>query len=471
MAYRDLQEYLAKLDAAGKLHRIKEQVDPAWEVAAITREVFDRYSWDERPALCFEKVGDCSFPLVVGAVGGSPSIYALALSTPVAGIPSLWERAQREPVAPVPVDTGPCKEVIARGDEVDVRNFPHCIWTPGLDPGPYITAGLVITKDPETGERNVGVYRLQIKGARRLGLYIGPAQDGARHVRKHEQKKLDVPVAIAIGADPAVVLTAATKFSYTTDEFKIAGGLRGKPVPVVKCETIDLEVPAHSEIVLEGTVPCGVREEEGPFGEYTGYMGPGGSSLVVELRCITRKKTPVYQAFLSQMPPSESSCIRSLGRSAAMLRHLRDVLGYPVTDVHFAESGGSATRLIIAVRKDFPEQVKAITWAAWGLMQKEGKFTIVVDDDIDIRNSSEVEWALGFRVQPARDIWVVNETLAAGLDPSLASADVPQHDPSRKTGSKVMIDATRKHAYPAAARVPKEHLEAVAKKWRQYGFK
>jgi UbiD family decarboxylase len=171
------------------------------------------------------------------------------------------------------------------------------------------------------------------------------------------------------------------------------------------------------------------------------------------------------------MPPSESSCIRSLSRSAALFHHLRHVLGLPVTDVYFTESGGSGTMVIIAMRKEYPEQVKEVAWGTWSLMNKEGKFTIVVDDDIDIRNSFRVEWAMAFRVQPTRDIFMVDGVVPTGVDPSTAPADVPQHDRLRKVGSKILIDATRKYKYPPAAGVPKKYIDSVVRQWSEYGFK
>jgi UbiD family decarboxylase len=470
MPYSDLQDYLARLEKRGKLHWIEQQVDPAWEVSAITRQVFDRYGWSERPALGFRRVGDSSFPLVIGVVGGSPEIYALALSTTVDDIPKIWERAQRAPIEPLGVKTGVCKEVVARGDDVDIGILPQVVWTPGQDPGPYITAPLIVTKDAESGKRNVGTYRLQMKGPRRLGLYVGGAQHAARHIRQYDARKQDMPVAIAIGVDPAIVLASIAKFGYGVDEFAVAGGLRGEAVPLLRCETVDLEVPAHAEIVLEGIIRAGYREQEGPFGEFSGYMSSGGQTPVIELNCMTRRRAPVYHAFLSQMPPSESSCIRSLSRSAALFHHLKQVLGLPVRDVHFTESGGASGILVISMKKDYPEQVKEVAFGAWALMNKECKFTIVVDDEIDVRNSFQVEWAMSFHTQPARDSFTVSGVVPSGVDPSTAPADVPQHDPRRRAGSKMLIDATRKHAYPPAARVPREDIQAAQKKWKEYGF-
>jgi len=470
MAYSDLQDFLRHLESSSKLHWIEPRVDPAWEVTAITRQVFDRYGWNDRPALGFRKVGDSPLPLVIGVIGGSPEIYARALSTSVDKIPQVWEQGQRHPIDPVSVQSGLCKEVIARGTEVDLGILPQVVWTPSQDPGPYITAPVIVTKDIETGRRNVGTYRLQLKGPRQLGLYVGAAQHAAKHIRQYESAKKDMPVAVAIGVDPTIVLASISKFPYGTDELSVAGGLRGEPVPLVKCETVDLEVPANAEIVIEGILRSGHRELEGPFGEFSGYMSPGGQQPVIEVTCITRRRAPIYHAFLSQMPPSESSCIRSLGRSAALHHHLRHVIGLPVRDVHFTESGGASSILVISMTKEYPEQVKEVAWGAWSLMNKEGKFTIVVDDDIDVRNPFQVEWAMSFRAQPARDTFLVDGVVSSGVDPSMAPPDIPQHDPRRRAGSKILIDATRKHTYPPAARVPKEHIAAVQKKWSSYGF-
>jgi 4-hydroxy-3-polyprenylbenzoate decarboxylase len=470
MAYADLQQFLAILQRNGKLHWIEKQVDPSWEVAAVTRSVFERYGWEDRPALGFQRVGDSQIPLVVGVCGGSPSIYATALNSTIDNVATIWEEAQKHPIAPILADTGVCKELIFTGSKVDLGSLPQVVWTPTLDPGPYITAGLVITKDFMTGSRNVGTYRLQMKGAQRLGIYVGNSQHAARHIRQYESQKREMPVAIAIGMDPAVVLTSISKFPYGTDEFSIAGGLRREALPLVRCETVDLEVPANSEIVIEGFIRWEHRESEGPFGEFSGYMSPGGQAPIIDVTCLTRRRTPVFQAFLSQMPPSESSCIRSLSRSAALYHHLRNVLGQPVKDVHFTESGGSSSMLVISMKKEYDEQVKEIAFGAWSLMNKEGKFTVIVDDDINVRNPFQVEWAMSFHAQPARDFLTIDGLAPSGIDPSTASSDVPQHDKRRRTGSKIIIDATRKHSYPPAARIPKTHMDAVIQNWASYGF-
>ena len=211
MAYSDLQDYLALLRNHGKLHWIDQPVDPSWEVSAITRHVFDRYGWNDRPALGFRHVGDSPFPLVIGVVGGSPQIYALALSTTVDEIPEVWERAQRHPIDPMSYQSA-CARKSLRGALKSMSAFlPQVVWTPSQDPGPYITAPLVVTKDPETGRRNVGTYRLQMKGPQQLG-FTSAARSTRRDISGNTmRRKEDMPVAIAIGVDPTIVLASISE--------------------------------------------------------------------------------------------------------------------------------------------------------------------------------------------------------------------------------------------------------------------
>ncbi|MDH3445662.1 MAG: UbiD family decarboxylase, partial [Deltaproteobacteria bacterium] len=239
---------------------------------------------------------------------------------------------------------------------------------------------------------------------------------------------------------------------------------------IVKCVSVPLEVPATAEIVMEGNIAANTLEEEGPFGEYTGYMGPKSMSYKVDVQCLTYRNNPIFQAVSSQMPPSESSCIRSIGRESALHKHLAEDLRLPVRDVHLFESGGAAAYLVIALTKSHPAQPRTAICAAWSFAPQFGKFTVVVDEDIDIRDPNMVNWALSFRVQPDKDTFIMSGTAAVQLDPSQAREDVLQQDPSRRLSSKLGIDATRKHAYPGIATPPSRHLEQVRKDWKSYGF-
>lgn len=422
----------------------------------------------ERPALMFTSIQGYDIPLIVGALGGSPAVYAASLETDIAGIPEKWRLARERPLPPIRVASGPVKQNIRRGAEIDVTRFPSPIWTIPHDPGPYITAGFVATRDPETGRQNLGTYRVQVKGPRHLALWINFTKDGRKHVELYGRRGERAPVAIVIGTEPAIGHCAVTNLPYGTDELAVAGGLRGAPVEVVACESHDLVVPATAEIVIEGWLGHDDLEPEGPFGEYTGYMGPAAQSYRVEVSCLTHRHQPIYQAFLSQMPPSESSCIRQVGREAALSHHLRNVLGLPVSDVHVPEAGAAAAMVVIALRPDRAGQARQAILGALAHDPTMGKFTIVVDDDIDIRDPDMVNWALSFRVQPQRDVWIIPDMPAVQLDPSQAPAGAGQLDDRRRLSSKLAIDATKKHAYPANSVPPKEHLERVRSNWAAY---
>lgn len=470
MPYRDLRHYLGTLEQKGLLCHVRAEVDKDWEISAVCRRTFQRIPQERRPALMFDRIKGFQIPLVVGILGGSRRIHAAALETEPDGVLEKWDRGVQKPIPPVLISQGPCQEEVYLGEDADILKFPAPVWTVGQDPGPYHTSPFVISKDPETGIRNVGVYRIQVKGARKTGLMVGPPRNMRQHIRKNDAKNRPTDVALVFGTDPVIGLTAVTPFPYGVDELAVAGGIRGEPVELVACKTVDLEVPATAEIVIEGRIPPGLREWEGPFGEYAGYMGTAGDHPVIEVTCVTHRHRPIYQAFLSQMPPSESSCIKSAGREAVIRRHLTKNLGLAVRDVYLPESGGSTGLLLISLAKKDPAQPLKAMWGAWSLHDVFGKVTIVVDDDIDIRNPFQVEWALSFRMQPADDIHIFDGTEALTLDPSQAPPDADPHDPGRRRSSKVGIDATRKHPFPPLAVPPEEHLQKVDGRWDKYGI-
>ncbi len=470
MAYNDLRAFLARLETAGKLHRISKPVDKDWEIAAVSKVLFEKIPEAQRPALLFEHVEGFEIPVVTGVLGASRVIYCLALDCKESDLQKKWAEAQLHPITPVSVEKAPVQENVWIGDKADLTRFPIPTWTVGLDPAPYITSGYVVTNDPDSGIRNVGTYRIQLKGPRKLGLFINYLQGGRVHVEKNNRRNQPTPVAIVVGADPVIGLVSVSRLPQDMDELTVAGALRGEPVKVVGCRTNDIQVPATAEIVIEGTIRANELESEGPFGEYTGYMGPEAMSYVVDVSAITHRNHPTFQAFISQMPPSESSCIRSIGRESTLKKHLTEALGLRVTDVHLLEAGGGAAWLIIALKKNHPAEPRTAMCGAWSYAPQFGKMTVVVDDDIDIRDVQQVLWAISFRVQPEKDVTIMSGTAAVQLDPSQAAAGVPQEDPARRVSSKLGIDATRKHAFPEIAVPPKEHLERVRSDWRSYGF-
>jgi UbiD family decarboxylase len=471
MAYRDLRHYLAVLEEKKLLCHISPEVDKEWEIAAVCRRAFQKIPERKRPALMFDHIKGHEIPLVIGVLGASRQIYATALECEVEKVLEKWESGAKNPLAPRLVETGLCQEVVHMGEEANFEILPAPIWTVGEDPGPYHTSPFVISRDPETRIPNLGTYRVQVKGRKKAGLMINPPRNMNHHIRKNEARGQGTDVAIVFGTDPVIGLTAVTPFPYGVDELAMAGGIRREPVEVVRCRTVDLEVPAAAEIVVEGKIPFQGREPEGPFGEYGGYMGTGGNHPFIEITCITHRRKPIYQAFLSQMPPSESSCIKAIGREGVIQRHLKENLGIPVHDVCLPESGGATGLLIISIKKQNRFQPLKAMMGAWSHHDVFGKVTIVVDDDIDIRDSFQVEWALSFRMQPAEDVYVIKNTDPLTLDPSQPLKDGEKVKPTEQVSSKVGIDATKKHPFPPLAVPPKEHLEKVDAQWERYGIR
>jgi UbiD family decarboxylase len=471
MAYKDLRQYLAVLEKKGLLCRVSAEVDKEWEISAVCRRVFQNIPERNRPALMFENIKGHDIPLVVGVLGASREIYATALETDIDKVLEKWESGTKNALKPRLVETAPCQEVVHLGDKANFEMLPAPVWSVGQDPGPYHTSPFVISRDPETKIQNMGTYRVQVKGRNRAGIMINPPRNMNQHIRKNDARGEGTEVAIVFGTDPVLGLVSVTPFPYGVNELDMAGGIRGEPVEVVRCRTVDLEVPATAEIVVEGRIPFQGREPEGPFGEYGGYMGTGGNHPFIEITCITHRKKPIYQAFLSQMPPSESSCIKAIGREAALLRHLKGALGLPVTDVCLTESGGATGMLVIAMKKQNRFQPLKAMMGAWSYHDVFGKVTVVVDEDIDIRDSFQVEWALSFRMQPAEDVTVMRNTDPLTLDPSQPLKEGAKVKPTEQISSKLGIDATKKHTFPNLAVPPKEHLEKVAAMWDRYGIK
>ncbi|OGA41934.1 MAG: hypothetical protein A3G26_00115 [Betaproteobacteria bacterium RIFCSPLOWO2_12_FULL_65_110] len=470
MPYSDLRSFLTVLEGKGWLKRITKKVNKDWEIAAVARVVFQDIPEKDRPALLFENVEGFDIPVVVGVLGGSRSIYCQVMETTPLLLMQKWKAAISKPIPPVVVELGLCQENILLGEKADLLKFPVPIWTAGQDPGPYITSPYVITKDPHTNARNVGTYRAQIKGARKLAMWVNFLQGGRLNIEAWWALRQDAPVAIVIGCDPTVGVASVSKPPQGLDELAVAGGLRGEALPVVRCRTVDLEVPASAEIVIEGLIRVDHLEQEGPFGEYSGYMGPVAMSYVVDVTCITHRNKPVFQAFLSQMPPSESSLIRGLGWEGALWKHLVEDLRMPIKDIHLLESTGSAGILVISMEKKHDTQPREAILASWACQPYLGKYSVVVDEDIDIRDLNQVAWALAWRSQPGKDLFVMDNMQAIQLDPSQAPAEVSQMDPARRHSAKVGIDATKKHNFPPVALPPQQHLEFVRAHWHEYGF-
>ncbi len=470
MAYKDLRDYLEVLGEKGLIKWVDKEVDKDWEISAIARVISQRPP-AKRHALGFRNVKGYDIPVVVGTIAASRDVYATALQVPGdhESIIEKWSNALANPLKGNVIKNAPCQETVFEGGAIDLKSFPIPTWTRGKDPNPYITAPCMITKDPETGIQNVGIYRMEVKDKNRTGvLWDLPSQHGAIHYKMWEKMDTPMPVCVALGVEPTILMAAGGKAMYGVDELEVAGALRGEPLDLVKAKTVDLIVPATAELILEGEIAPHYIEWEGPFGEYTGYMGGPYELPVFEIKCITHRKDPIYQALHSQMPPSESSLLRQIPEEANVYKHLvKDLKLTGIKDIHLPESGSSYAILWISMKTMYPGHSKQVLSAAWTHHPAFAKWIVVTDDDVDIRDPFIREWILSWRVDPAKDIYTISGTSSLLLDPSTSPMDVPLWD-QRRLSSKVFIDATKKFEYPQIAMPPQEDMEKVRGNWALY---
>lgn len=469
MAYKDLREFIAKLEERNELKRIRKEVDWNLEIGTITRIVFD----ERGPALLFEKVKDSPYPLVTGVMDTFKR-YALGIgSSP--DLRSIYRKvmdACQDPLKPILLDKGPCKENILMGDDIDLYKFPTPKWH-YLDGGRYMgTLGVVIAKDPVTGIRNIGIYRQQILGKRKTGILTNQ-QLGVMFERYRDMGK-PMPVVTAIGLAPEILAASVVSLIYGQDELGLAGALRGEPVELVKAETVDLEVPAYAEIILEGEIPVDETkwEEEGPFGEFTGYYG--GLRMkrpVIELKAITHRNNLIFQGTLEGPPPSESTTLRTIGHTIGVWNKLigAGILG--IKEVYLTDMGCANFIAFVSMdRHYYGGNARQVIEAVWAT-SINCKWVIIVDDDIDVYNKEAVEWAMATRVQPYRDIVITdNREPGISLDPSI-HPDEREYPLTRS--SRIGIDATTKfkgYEFPPLARPRPEEMEEVKERWKEYGI-
>ena len=475
--YNDLREFVTALDETGKLYRIHREINKDTELQPLVRWQFRGLPEEARKGFLFDNVTDakkrkynCS--VLVGGLAGSEAIYCLGLKCQPDEVADRWIYALDHPIEPVIVNEGPCQEEIHKGDELigqgGLNEFAIPISTPGFDNGPYITAGHWITKDPETGKRNVGNYRGLIKGPALSGLMSGTPQDLSTHWEKCRKRGIPLEVAIVVGTVPAVSYAATQKVPPEVDELALAGGLMGEPVKLVKCQTIDVEVPATAEIVLEGIISTNYMEEEGPFGESMGYVDPRTLSTVFELKCVTHRKNPIWVSIISQVTPSESSKIKAMGMATLVKRFLVNRGLYSVREVHLMEPLVNLRPYVVVSLKKRNDQ------EPWDAMQgvldygdRVGKLIIAVDEDINPRDPIAVTWAITHRSQPHKDIKVVGDRPFGATPIGM----VATHPSSRYDNceSSLLIDATRKADFPPLSLPKKEYMVRAREIWEELG--
>ncbi len=473
----DLREWIALLEREGELVRVAVEVDPHLEVT----EIVDRTVKAGGPALLFERPKGSDHPLLINQFGTERRM-CLALGVdrlddaaakladvlemqPPAGLVEKVRGLQKlKSIAdsvPRSVRRGVCQEIVLRDDDVDLGALPIQTCWPG-DAAPFITLPAVITRDPRTGQRNVGMYRLQVLGPRATAMHWQIHKDGRADYVGSDGR---MEVAVALGLDPVTAYSASAPLPKHIDELMFAGFLRGEPVELVKGVTVDLEVPASAEIVLEGYVEPGELTDEGPFGDHTGYYTPAEPFPVFHVTAMTMRRDAIYPSIVVGKPPQEDAW---LGKATERIFLPAIRASVPeIVDYDLPVAGAFHNCAIVSIRKAFPGHPRKVMHAIWGLgMLSLTKAVVVVDAHVDVHDYEQVFFYVGANVDPARDV-----VLADGPADHLDHATVRQF-----VGGKLGIDATAKTAqedareWPLEIEMSTEIRELVTRRWEEYGI-
>jgi 4-hydroxy-3-polyprenylbenzoate decarboxylase len=476
MAFDDLRDWIGHLRREGELVEVTAEVDPHLEIAEIT----DRVTKAGGPALLFTNVRGSRMPLLINQFGterrmcmafgverlddlGRRVTDVLEMQPPEGLVDKVRALGRLKSLAdsrPKPVSRGPCQEVVLDPPSLDPLPVMTC-W-PG-DGGPFITLPAVITKDPRSGTRNVGMYRVQVFDATTTAMHWQIHKDAAADWRGMGER---MDVAIVLGVDPVTAYTASAPLPKHIDELMLSGFLRGKPVELVRCKTVDLEVPARAEIVIEGYIARGELRDEGPFGDHTGYYTPKEPFPVVHVTAVTTRRDPIYPSIIVGVPPQEDAW---LGRATERLFLPAVRMTMPeVVDYDLPIEGAFHNLCIVAIRKAYPGHARKVMHAIWGTgLLSLTKAIVVVDAGVDVHDYGQVMWQVGANVDPARDVVLADGPL-----------DHLDHAPTLQFhGGKLGIDATAKgpaegyeRGWPEQIRMTEEVRERVTSRWAEYGI-
>ncbi|HEX3499903.1 MAG TPA: UbiD family decarboxylase, partial [Stellaceae bacterium] len=475
--YPDLHDHLKTLEKEGLLVTVDRVIDKDTEMHPLVRWQFrGGIAEKDRKAFLFNNVRDAkgkrySIPVAVGVLASNREIYSIGMACDLDKIEATWNRAVAHPIPPREVETAPCQEIVVTGKALDrpgqgLDGLPIPISTPGWDVSPYTTLSQYITKDPETGIQNMGIYRGQVKAPRRLGmnpsLELRPGIYAHWEKAKAQGKKL--PAAVILGCPPCIAYTSAQKLPETMDELTVAGGLVGAPINVVRAKTVDLLVPAEAEIVIEGLIHTDELEPEAPFGESHGHVNLQEYNAFMEVTAITRRRDAILTSIISQVTPSESSLIKRVALEPMMLAHLTNTLGIKgVKKVSMHEPLTNLRKVLVLVvdRKLPTTEIWRAMYGAAALHRAAGKYIIAVNDDIDPDDANALLWAMSYRANPLLDMHIL---------PHRDQGHGPRSKRNGGEDGSVLIDATLIEPYPPVSLPTRPYLERAKKIWDELGL-
>ena len=451
---KDLRHFLAEIERKlpDEIAHVDRQVNPKHQLSAVLRKLQDE---DRYPAVIFNKVKGSKMP-VVSNLFATTNRLALAFDISPDNMTQDYLAREEALIKPKVVRKAPVQENVMTGRNVDLGKLPivtHC----EKDAGPYLTSAVGVFKDPDTGVYDVGIFRMQLQGKKKLGVLYGVYAKAARIIRKNEERNKPTEMAVFIGHHPACILSSQTKVPVDTDEFWVMGGLLGEPIEMVQAKTVDIRVPAHAEIVIEGKILPHVREPEGPFGEYPWYYGLERDGHVMEVTAITHRNDAIYHDVFSAH--QDHNYCAKVQREAVLFKRVQ-VAVPGVKAVALPISGNCRHVGYVSMRKDFDGQGKIAAMAAL-ISDTMMKMAVIVDEDVDVTNESEVWWAVATRTQADRAIFMVPEAYVAELDPGAYS--IKDRNKRGYLNTKWAIDATMpiEMAFEERADVPQDMWQNI----------
>ena len=477
--YHDLHQHIAILRERDLLIEVDIPIDKDSEMHPLVRWQFQGgMKESERKAFLFTNIHDgrgrkYETPVLVGGLAANREIYSVGMCCPIDEVQQKWEQAISNPIPPKFIDNALCHEIVETGESLTKEGggldaLPIPVSTPGFDSAPTLSAGNVITKDPDTSVQNMGTYRCALKAPDRLVVRMATRVGGAggfQHYQKHQELGIkEMPVAIVLGCPPIVAFMGPQKLPLGVDEFTVAGGLANAPIHVTKAKTVDLTIPAEAEIIIEGFIDTTKVEPEGPFGESHGHIALEEYNMPMRITAITRRKNAIVPSYISQVAPSESSMIKRVAYEPLFLKHLRDecnIKGVKKVSLHEPLTGLLRVT-VVTCEKNMPHtEIWRSLYNAAFFKGDCSKICIAVNEDIDVDNADALLWAISYRSNPVKDIKTVDFR---------GQGHGPKREHSGEEDSSLLIDATMKSQMPPLALPAKQHMQRAMEIWQELGL-